>query len=603
MAPTLFPMTKLLSRKMVPIPRHHGKNQSKNITKAANMGRVKTSLTQTTSPDQELSQRELKRPLVHTNVLHNYQHPDEELIASMRKKAGLKPLKPSSLVPSCQPATGEAVPSDSRAQVAVSTTTPRKSLEDTIPGASNVPKTYAWEEKAQGIIMRDRLTLDKDWSKITWKQKSSNITRLKLLKDDGYNITPLEGKVSADQIIDALLAHIEARKQRTAPSLKSGATASIDELENEFEQPRDEGLPTSVAEDGDDGFVAISATKVVNNYILASKNSHLQNFRPQKPVRLEPQLCPKDEFYQTQEIIGTKRKHTHEDDNQPNWHEKRPQLHLHEIYAQRDTYSAEMHDASSCTCGFSPSKLMRIATPEQVEKVVKVQAFELVKWRTSRGIFSASREEHRAFRSRVIHSDERWSSAPELCVDPRKPIKPCRIVFTEHYAPATQPTGSDVYIGSVGFNYIKDEIKYLSCDRGKDRSYQIRDHEQREDEEGDTVMECFDWREEPFRHEIRLSSNDEHVAFIDGEPLALVGLLNYLTTGEMMHLGRWKYGDIKENADNNLDPEMKVIHNGSVPLNLSKATDLALKKIEGMLKAVQDAGGVEISVGVIHQNK
>ncbi|CAE7175639.1 hypothetical protein PTNB73_02868 [Pyrenophora teres f. teres] len=589
---------------MLPMPPHHGKKQSKNISKAVRMGKVEKPLKQKPSPNRELSQRELKRALVHANVLRNYQHPDEELIAWMRKKASLEPLKPSSLVSSFQPAAREAVPSESRTQVAVvPTTMPPVSLGNTVPGASNVPKTYDWEEKAQGIIVRDRLTLDKDWSKTTWKQKSSNIARLKLLKDDGYDITPLEGKVSASQIIDALLTHIKARKQRTAPILRSGAVASIDESENESEQPEKYGFPTGVADDGHGGFMVVPLSRVVNNGNLSGKNSPSRNFRQQNQTLVMSRFRSKEESYENQEIIWEKRKHTHEDDNQPDWHEKRPQLHLHEIYAQQITYSAPKHNASSCTCGFSPSKLVRIATSEQVEKAFKVQAFELVKWRASRGIFAASREARRVFRSCVIPSDERSPSAPKLFVDPRKPAKPCRIVFTEHYAPAFQPSGSHVYMGSIGLDYIREEIKYLSYNRGKDGSYQIRDHEQREDQEGDTVMGHVDWREEPFRHDIHLSSNGEHVAIIDGEPRALVGLLNHLSKNELMHLGRWNYGDIKKDVEHGRDPEMKVLHNDSLPLNLSKATDSALKQIGGMLKAIQDTGGLEVRVGVVHQWK
>ncbi|EMD95820.1 hypothetical protein COCC4DRAFT_67646 [Bipolaris maydis ATCC 48331] len=55
-------------------------------------------------------------------------------------------------------------------------------------------KQQDWEAQAKKIIEREGHSLDRDWSRISWKQKASNIVRLKLLKDDGYDITPLTKK-------------------------------------------------------------------------------------------------------------------------------------------------------------------------------------------------------------------------------------------------------------------------------------------------------------------------------------------------------------------------------------------------------------------------
>jgi hypothetical protein len=67
----------------------------------------------------------------------------------------------------------------------------------------------SWDDVAQDSINQRKLSLDRAWSQKSWKQEANNEERLKLLKNDGYDITPLQGKkVTADQIITALLAHV-----------------------------------------------------------------------------------------------------------------------------------------------------------------------------------------------------------------------------------------------------------------------------------------------------------------------------------------------------------------------------------------------------------
>ncbi|EUC50551.1 hypothetical protein COCMIDRAFT_48755, partial [Bipolaris oryzae ATCC 44560] len=80
------------------------------------------------------------------NITTNYQRPDKESIVAMKKKQR-----------------GTAADTANKAQ-------------------------------AKKIIEREGHSLDRDWSRLSWKQKASNIVRLKLLKDDGYDITPLTNK-------------------------------------------------------------------------------------------------------------------------------------------------------------------------------------------------------------------------------------------------------------------------------------------------------------------------------------------------------------------------------------------------------------------------
>lgn len=67
--------------------------------------------------------------------------------------------------------------------------------------------------------------MNKDWQVGTWRQKTSREVRLKLLKDDGYDITLLQGKgVSSDRITHVLLGRIESHKKRRATAVAQTAT-------------------------------------------------------------------------------------------------------------------------------------------------------------------------------------------------------------------------------------------------------------------------------------------------------------------------------------------------------------------------------------------
>jgi hypothetical protein len=60
-------------------------------------------------------------------------------------------------------------------------------------------------------IKKKNLTLDRGWSTVTWTQKSNRFERLKLLKDDGVDITSLKGgKLSSADITRAVLARAAA---------------------------------------------------------------------------------------------------------------------------------------------------------------------------------------------------------------------------------------------------------------------------------------------------------------------------------------------------------------------------------------------------------
>lgn len=66
-------------------------------------------------------------------------------------------------------------------------------------------------------IMKKNLSLDRGWNELTWTQKSSCYERLKLLKDDGVDITLLKGpKLNSPEITRAVVVQVNARKRRSS---------------------------------------------------------------------------------------------------------------------------------------------------------------------------------------------------------------------------------------------------------------------------------------------------------------------------------------------------------------------------------------------------
>ena len=150
----------------------------------------------------------------------NYQHPDEDIIERMRARNDVSSTQeansPEHLAPPL-PLTPISLHSDVLASsLLVPATDPSKAapvISQSHPCAKLSLEDQIWEEKACKGIAHKGLSLDKVWDKKTWKQKANNIERLKLLKDDGYDIRSLQApKTSADAIIEALLAHVKVRK-------------------------------------------------------------------------------------------------------------------------------------------------------------------------------------------------------------------------------------------------------------------------------------------------------------------------------------------------------------------------------------------------------
>lgn len=100
-----------------------------------------------------------------------------------------------------------------------------------------------WEARASKSIAEKSLSLDRQWQEKSWNNKSNVNERLKLLKDDGYDITPLHAHgVSSRQVTEAMLVHI---KVRLSKKTTANGSPSSNVHENEAWP-----LPTSEAQEG-----------------------------------------------------------------------------------------------------------------------------------------------------------------------------------------------------------------------------------------------------------------------------------------------------------------------------------------------------------------
>ncbi|KAF2829008.1 hypothetical protein CC86DRAFT_379776 [Ophiobolus disseminans] len=111
----------------------------------------------------------------------------------------------------------------------------RRHTKAPAPAQPQKRKNDEWEALGLAGIQKKKLSLDLNWTEATWTNKSTIFERLKLLKDDGVNITALQALEKPSVAISkAILAHIKVRKQqprRLQPDVDQGFT-SVDGSEN-----------------------------------------------------------------------------------------------------------------------------------------------------------------------------------------------------------------------------------------------------------------------------------------------------------------------------------------------------------------------------------
>jgi hypothetical protein len=189
----------------------------------------------------ELTDEQLSRALALANIQLSSQRPDEDLVQRMREK---NVASGSQLANGCAPSMGPPssmlvsswshdlagslpVPAIDSFKVA-STTSQRYDNGDFSTGINT------WEDRANKGIAHKTLSLKKVWDHKTWKQKANNLERLKLLKDDGYDIASLQVKgTSADTITVALLAHLKARNERSSDPASAVAAVPLSSTSDE----------------------------------------------------------------------------------------------------------------------------------------------------------------------------------------------------------------------------------------------------------------------------------------------------------------------------------------------------------------------------------
>jgi hypothetical protein len=562
----------------------------------------------------ELTPRQLERAQALANITTNYQRADQELIKKMleKKAASVTPAADASASPSSLPhPLSSSPPASSSSELVSSSSLPPSSppaaskappISQTVPTAPVTTSQYAaiapssqtpqtWEDVAQDGIDQRKLSLDRVWSHKSWKQKANNDERLKLLKNDGYDITTLQGKkVSADQITIALLAHVAARSQGNAASVSATPTpVALNPV-----------TPVAVGED-------VTATSVVQGHIEPLSQSKRKQVSHEADVNMSGNCqgqtipmakreMPERQFHVTSQLAGHKRKHDHEDDDQPDWHESNPQTPLHTAYNE---VKAMRIGKTSCTCCMF-EKMARMLDPEKIKQETEKQAFDIFKRRPARDIFSASRAARKVpqVQSKVFLQS---NTAPVPVFTPKAPCRSSRIVLQAPSAPAQKPSGVDAYISATGIGLILNEFKQLSQSYDHEGNYFIQDPDQTDEEEGNELMKHPDSAEDTFRYFIRLSSTTEDPTIIEGDTRALMGLVKYLREHELTHLNKWYYDEEKMEILRDGwrwdEEEKKWVRLKGVPCHLSDGTQNVLAEIEKMLEAGKHVGGVEVRVG------
>ncbi|KAI4636572.1 hypothetical protein J4E83_001527 [Alternaria metachromatica] len=324
----------------------------------------------------------------------------EDIIERMRARNDVSSTQeansPEHLVPPL-PLTPISLHSDVLAgSLLVPATEPPKAapvISQSHPCAKLSSEDHIWEEKACKGIAHKGLSLDKVWDKKTWKQKANNIERLKLLKDDGYDIKSLQApKTSADTIIEALLAHVKARKEKNL-GLAASTVLHSTPSEEVSEPEKEESYNATLANDDDTAHVE---PKETGDHVPSDATPQgVPDFAQDEPEsREEPESHdePKSHYYIPPPVAGLKRKHTHEDENQPDWHKDNPQKELHEAYNTAN--SIELVELP-CTCRIA--KIARVLTREDLANAFAKQAAFIYSQKISRDIFRYAREKRRIF--------------------------------------------------------------------------------------------------------------------------------------------------------------------------------------------------------------
>jgi hypothetical protein len=535
-------------------------------------------------PGRALTPAQWERALALANIRDNYQRPDKELIGAMNGK--YFDVKDTVAVPSAKNLEQFHVPRivvpaamDAATHTAISERNSDTTMSDDEQSDNadlQQPAQYqTWdgEQRGQDTIDQKHWSLDKVMIANSWTQKVNKDARLKLLKNDGYDIAPLLRKeVTSKQITDAVLAYIEVRKQRNAIPTPPVSNDSDSDGEDHLSPP-EQGPKNTLQE------------------LVEKEDDQMSDMEQEEPL------------LEVVQYAGQKRKHTHEDDEQPEWHENMPSRPEHVSYyvekGQRDAASHEGGEkTSSCDCGAPTPKKTRFATTEVEEQVTVRESIHLHKRRVLRTIFQSSRAARLLPVPLTVDAESFSHEIPEPAFVPRPSNKPSHIIIPVSSAPADKPTGAEVFIGSRAITSIVDEIKNLSSISLDDEgTFFIRDPSFEEDREGDALMGYQGTEPDEFRHYIALYTADDGSTVIEGDARSLKGLVAHLRSGELTYGCLSKFSKISE-GDKQMDTLWKTAR-----WSFSEGTERKLARIERMLEEESEENGISVRVGRVCDGK
>ena len=348
----------------------------------------------------------MNRALALANITTNYQRPDKDLIEAMRNKQRGTSADPTNRILSPNTTQSLTLTEENITPVTGSSAPTPLTSHNTFDPSKQPKKPSDWEAQAKRVIEREGHSLDRDWSRISWKQKASNIVRLKLLKDDGYDISPLTKKgVTADEIIDALLAHIQARRGSQSGIYISSYPGTVTQSETNDGAEIDKR--STCRPDTNVPLPQISDT----------------TYRPNNNT-LTPHLAQ-------QTLLPQKRKHKHDHTN-----------HIDH-----------------------PRKKRRFHSPHHITRTFQTSALQALKRQIRRSLFTSSRRSRSQFYTTT--SPATGSHIPILNLTPRPAPPASRIIFTPQ-DPGRRPSGADAYITSAVFELLGREVEWLgrSADKG-----------------------------------------------------------------------------------------------------------------------------------------
>lgn len=357
--------------------------------------------------------------------------------------------------------------------------------QDTVMNVPQSTGLAAWEIAAQRMIEKKRLSLDKELGRSTWKQKYSNDVRLKLLKNDGFDITTLRARnASADEIIDALLARVNARKQRrpaaAAVSVTRAATATAKLLLTSN---------TALSSHKDPLLVDNAGTTYVQSPIVLTS------------------------------LAGSKRKHMHESSDYSGRFEDDSVV---KDRKNHDITTLSSVCVSLCTCGPLPKRKCLQSSVETHMSMMKIARVSRLKHTRSK-FFQASRV------ARIMSSPSSF--------EVRAAVIPSVVIFSSPTLLLDPDIRSDLRISSRGLAFIADDLKLLSTGSGSNGDFYIEDPNPDEDAEQNRRRDTPE--SDQWRYRIGVSEGPDKQFILKGDTRALISVLTHFKDSELIHPTQW----------------------------------------------------------------